>query len=61
MGRKKSKDSDLDLPLHKVLAGSKHPVTVKLEIQGKPVIMEVDIGAEVSVISEKTYKELFQT
>ena len=34
-------------------------LTVKLEIQGKPVLMEVDTGAAVSVISEETYKELF--
>ena len=32
---------------------------MKLEIQGKPVVMKVDTGAAVSVISEETYKELF--
>ena len=34
-------------------------MTVGLEIQGKPVVMEVDIGTTVSVISETTYKDLF--
>ena len=43
----------------KVSARSTHPITVKLEIQGKPVLMEVDTGAAVSVISEETYKEQF--
>ena len=32
---------------------------MELEIQGKPVVMEADTGAAVSVISETTYKELF--
>ena len=54
-----SEDSDSDLPVHKIAAHSTHPITVKLEIQGKPVVMEVDKGAAVSVISEETYKELF--
>ena len=54
-----SEDSDSDLPVYKITAGSTHPITVELEIQGKPVIMEVDTGAAVSVISETTYKDLF--
>ena len=54
-----SEDSDSDLPVHKITAVSTHPITVELEIQGKPVVMEVDTGAAVSVISEITYKELF--
>ena len=32
---------------------------MELEIQGKPVVMEVDTRAAVSVISETTYKDLF--
>ena len=32
---------------------------MELEIQGKPVVMEVDTGTAVSVISETTYKDLF--
>ena len=54
-----SEDSDSDLPVHKIAAHSTHLITMKLEIQGKPVVMEVDTGAAVSVISEETYKELF--
>ena len=54
-----SEDSDSDFPVHKIAAYSTHPITVKLEIQGKPVVMEVDTGAAVLVISEKTYKGLF--
>ena len=55
-----SENSDSDLPIHKVSARSTHPITVKLEIQGKPVLMEVDTGAAVSVISEETYRNYFQ-
>ena len=43
----------------KVSGKSTHPIKVKLEIQGKPVDMEVDAGAAVSIISEETYKKLF--
>ena len=43
----------------KVSGKSTHPIKVKLEIQGKPVDMEVDTGAAVSIISEETYKKLF--
>ena len=50
-------DSDLDLPIHKIAAFSTHAITVKLEIQGKPVVMEVDTGAVASVLSEETYKK----
>ena len=56
-----SEDSDSELPVHKIAAHSRHPITVKLEIQGKPVVMEVDIGAAVLVISEDTYKNCFRT
>ena len=31
--------------LYKIAACSTHSITVKLEIQGKPVVMEVDTGA----------------
>ena len=54
-----SEGSDSDLPVHNITAGSKHPITVELEIQWKPVVMEVDTGTAVSVISETMYKELF--
>ena len=54
-----SENSDSDLPVLKVSGKSTHPIKVKLEIQGKPVDMEVDMGAAVSIISEETYKKLF--
>ena len=53
------KHSDSDLPIHKLSTRGTHPIKVKLQIQGKPVSMEVDTGAAVSVVSEDTYKELF--
>ena len=53
-------DSDLDLPVHKIATCSTHAITVKLKIQGKPVVMEVDTGAVASVLSEETYKKLFE-
>jgi len=33
--------------------------TVQLEVQGKPLVMEVDTGAAISIISEETYDTLF--
>ena len=54
-----SEHSDSDLPIHKLSIRGTHPIKVKLQIQGKPLSMEVDTGAAVSVVSEDTYKELF--
>ena len=51
-----SEESDADLPLYQVSTRPTHPIKVKMKIQGKPVVMEVDTGAAVSVISEETYK-----
>ena len=34
------------------------PVRVKIEINGRPVTMEVDTGATVSLISEKNWKDI---
>ena len=51
-----SEDSDSDLPVLKISGRLTHPIKVKL---GKPVEMEVDAGAAVSIISEETYKRLF--
>ena len=39
-----SEDSDSDLPVLKISGRSTHPIKVKLEIEGKPVEMEVDTG-----------------
>ena len=35
------------------------PITVELSLDGKPITMEVDTGAAVSLISERTHKALF--
>jgi len=47
------------LAIDKVEGRSSHPIIVKLEAQGKPLVMEVDTGAAVSIISEETYDTLF--
>ena len=55
-----SKDgSDQDLPLYQVSNKSLHPITVDLEINKKKLTMEIDTGAAVSIISEKTRKKIF--
>ena len=51
--------SDQDLPLHQVSNKSSHPITVDLEINKKKLTMEIDTGAAVSTISEKTRKKNF--
>ena len=59
--RAQDTDSDSDsLPV--LLVGdrrSTHPITVQVSINGKSLTMEVDTGAAVSIISEKTSKGLF--
>lgn len=37
------------------------PITLPVTINGRPVPMELDTGASVSVISESTYKTLLET
>ena len=39
--------------------GSTHPVRVELRVNSKPLKMEVDTGAVVSIISQKTWQEVF--
>jgi len=43
----------------KVQGHSIRPITVTLELNGNPVIMEVDTGAAVSLMSEATQKKVF--
>ena len=57
--RESDADSEPALAIDKVEGRLSHPITVKLEVQGKPVVMEVDTGAAVSIISEETYDTLF--
>jgi len=53
-------DADLEpLAIDKIDGRSPHPNTVQLEVQGKPLMMEVDTGAAVSIISDETYDALF--
>jgi len=49
----------IQMGINRVEGRSSHPITVMLEVQGKPVVMEVDTGAAVSIISEETYNTLF--
>ena len=49
-----------DLHLFAIEASSKtKPIKCEVTIEGVPLIMEVDTGAEVSIISEATRKSLF--
>ena len=48
-----------DLPIYRVSKPSSHPITVELEINHKKLLMEIDTGAAVSVISRDTYNKLF--
>ena len=52
-------DEDNDLPICRVSNPSSYPITVELQVNKKNLLMEVDMGASVSVISMKTYKKLF--
>ena len=59
-----SSDSDTDsIPIKQLRGGSKsrssHPITVQVQVNGKPIQMELDTGAAVSVISEQLHKKLF--
>ena len=45
--------------VHSVGRHSNDPVCIKMLINGKKVSMELDTGAEVSIISEKTSEEIF--
>ena len=51
-------DTD-DLPIYRVSKPSSHPITVELEINHKKLLMEIDTGAAVSVISRDTYNKPF--
>ena len=42
-------------------ASSDKPLEVNLQLEGKPLRMEVDTGAAVSLVSEETYWSLFPT
>ena len=52
-------DEDNDLPICRVSNPSSHPITVELQVNKKNLLIEVDTGAFVSVISMNIYKKLF--
>lgn len=45
--------------LNQVSVSSAKPITVEVKLEGHPLLMEVDTGAAVSLVSEKTYRSLF--
>ena len=47
------------LEIHTVGAGTDKPYKVMLDINGKPVVMEIDTGAAVSIISHHSQQKLF--
>ena len=49
------------LVLYHDKSGSNKPLEVDLQLEGKPLRMEVDTGAAVSLVSEMTYRSLFPT
>ena len=45
--------------MHALSTSENHPLTVKVNINNVNLQMEVDTGATLSIISEKTYKRLW--
>ena len=56
-----SSDSETELPVLKINSKPSHPIRVEVKINDKLLQMEVDTGAAVSIISEKTKKTLYPT
>ena len=52
-------DPELIYVVYQVGGSSEDSVRVDVELDGNPLRMEVDTGARVSVVSEKTYRSLF--
>ena len=48
-----------DLALFTVGTCSSTPIEVKVQINNQLLVMELDTGADVSIISEKTYESMF--
>ena len=60
-GKLESQDVNPDeLHIYTVGHGSPKPICVELLINKKPLCMEVDTGATISIISAKQHKDLFQ-
>ncbi len=45
---------------YQLVAIQNKPLTVEVKLDGKPLKMELDTGASVSLLSEVTYKSLFK-
>ena len=54
----RNEDSDSSVEVHTVGRSSTKPIRVEVRINGKPLSMEVDTGAAVSLISYKRLKEV---
>ena len=55
-----NREDDDELQLFTVAgAGSSRAFTVELQVDGKPLVMEIDTGAAFSLISEKSRRSLF--
>ena len=52
-------NSEDEYHLHRLDDRSSHPITVDVLVNGRPLGMELDTGAAVSIISEKTRQALF--
>ena len=51
-------DSDLTGTLYTMNSNSKsHPYVVNVEVSGKPLQMEIDTGASLTLVSERTFQE----
>ena len=51
--------NELPYVLHTLRAQTGKPLEVDLSLGGKPLCMEIDTGAAVSLVLEKTYRSLF--
>ena len=58
-GTDESGDSDIIGTLHRVGGRATQPYKAVLEVNGRPLEMEIDTGAAVSIISKKTQERLF--
>ena len=58
-GTEESGDSDSGLPVLTLGSRTGHPIIVDVQANGKPLTMELDTGAAVSVISEDTQRRMF--
>ena len=52
-------DEHQSFPLYQLGNRTLHPITVNVKVNGKPLSLELDTGAAVSVISESKQKSLF--